>query len=57
MDKEFKSLEKQINTWIAFMTPKGDIHKEIKKMADNAQSPKEAGQQILGNNHHTHEER
>ena len=36
-NKEFKSLEKQINTLIAFMTPKGNIHKEIKKMADGIQ--------------------
>ena len=33
-NKEFSSLEKQIDTLIAFMTPKGNIHKEVKKMAD-----------------------
>ena len=32
--KEFSSLEKQINTLIAFMTPNSNIHKEIKKTAD-----------------------
>ena len=31
-DKEFSSLEKQIDTLIAFMTLKANMHKEIKKM-------------------------
>ena len=33
-NKEFSSLEKQIDTLIAIMTPKGNIHKEMKKMAN-----------------------
>ena len=33
-NKEFSSLEKQIVALIAFMAPKDNIHKEIKKMAD-----------------------
>ena len=34
-NKEFSSLEKPIDTLIAFKTPKGNIHKEIKNMADD----------------------
>ena len=33
-NKELSSLEKQIDILIAFITPKRNIHKEIKKMAD-----------------------
>ena len=33
-NKEFSSLEKQIVALIAFMAPKGNIHKKIKKIVD-----------------------
>ena len=33
-NKEFSSLEKQIVALIAFMAPKGNIHKEIKNIVD-----------------------
>ena len=33
-NKEFSSLERQIGALIAFMTPKGNIHKEISSMVD-----------------------
>ena len=36
-NKEFSSLEKQINTLITFMIPKGNIHKEIRNMVDGIQ--------------------
>ena len=33
-NKEFSSLERQIGALIAFMTAKGNIHKEIRSMVD-----------------------